>query len=170
MSAPPPQQAAIALGANLGDCRANLEGALAALDASPGVRLLARSRWYRSAPVGPPQPDYVNGCALLAVALEPEALLERLLATERRYGRARGERWGPRNLDLDLLLMGDRRLSTPQLTLPHPRLQERAFVLVPLAEIAPAWIDPISGRSVAELAAALPLALKGEEALAALEP
>jgi 2-amino-4-hydroxy-6-hydroxymethyldihydropteridine diphosphokinase len=147
-----------------------LEGALAALDASPGVRLLARSRWYRSAPVGPPQPDYVNGCALLAVALEPEALLERLLATERRYGRARGERWGPRNLDLDLLLMGDRRLSTPQLTLPHPRLQERAFVLVPLAEIAPAWIDPISGRSVAELAAALPLALKGEEALAALEP
>jgi 2-amino-4-hydroxy-6-hydroxymethyldihydropteridine diphosphokinase len=170
MSAPPPQQAAIALGANLGDCRANLEGALAALDASPGVRLLARSRWYRSAPVGPPQPDYVNGCALLAVALEPEALLERLLATERRYGRARGERWGPRNLDLDLLLMGDRRLSTPQLTLPHPRLQERAFVLVPLAEIAPAWIDPISGRSVAELAAALPLALKGEQALAALEP
>lgn len=170
MSAPPPQQAAIALGANLGDCRANLEGALAALDASPGVRLLARSRWYRSAPVGPPQPDYLNGCALLAAALEPEALLERLLATERRYGRARGERWGPRSLDLDLLLMGDRRLSTPQLTLPHPRLQERAFVLVPLAEIAPAWIDPISGRSVAELAAALPLALKGEQALAALEP
>ena len=170
MSSPPPQQAAIALGANLGDCRATLEGALAALDASPGVRLLARSRWYRSAPVGPPQPDYLNGCALLAVALEPEALLERLLATERRYGRARGERWGPRSLDLDLLLMGDRRLSTPQLTLPHPRLQERAFVLVPLAEIAPAWIDPISGRSVAELAAALPLALKGEQALAALEP
>lgn len=170
MSSPPPQQAAIALGANLGDCRATLEGALAALDASPGVRLLARSRWYRSAPVGPPQPDYLNGCALLAVALEPEALLERLLATERRYGRARGERWGPRSLDLDLLLMGDRRLSTPQLTLPHPRLQERAFVLVPLAEIAPAWIDPISGRSVAELAAALPAALKGEQALAALEP
>lgn len=169
MSSPPPQQAAIALGANLGDCRATLEGALAALDASPGVRLLARSRWYRSAPVGPPQPDYLNGCALLAVALEPEALLERLLATERRYGRARGERWGPRSLDLDLLLMGDRRLSTPQLTLPHPRLQERAFVLVPLAEIAPTWIDPISGLSVAELAAALPLALKGEQALAALE-
>ena len=170
MSSPPPQQAAIALGANLGDCRATLEGALAALDASPGVRLLARSRWYRSAPVGPPQPDYLNGCALLAVALEPEALLERLLATERRYGRARGERWGPRSLDLDLLLMGDRRLSTPQLTLPHPRLQERAFVLVPLAEIAPTWIDPISGLSVAELAAALPAALKGEQALAALEP
>ena len=173
MRAPPPQQAAIALGANLGDCRATLEGALAALEASPGVRLLARSRWYRSAPVGPPQPDYVNGCALLAVALEPEALLERLLATERRFGRARGERWGPRSLDLDLLLMGDRgerRMVSPRLTLPHPRLRERAFVLVPLAEIAPAWIDPISGRSVADLAAALPAALKAEQALAALEP
>ena len=169
MSSPPRQQAAIALGANLGDCRATLEGALAALEASPGVRLLARSHWYRSAPVGPPQPDYLNGCALLAVALEPEALLERLLATERRFGRVRGERWGPRSLDLDLLLMGDRRLSTPRLTLPHPRLRERAFVLVPLAEIAPAWIDPISGRSVAALAAALPAALKGEQALAALE-
>jgi len=169
MSSPPPQRAAIALGANLGDCRATLEGALAALEASPGVRLLARSRWYRSAPVGPPQPDYLNGCALLAVALEPEALLERLLATERRFGRVRGERWGPRSLDLDLLLMGNRRLSTPRLTLPHPRLRERAFVLVPLAEIAPAWIDPVTGRSVAALAAALPAALKGEQALAALE-
>jgi 2-amino-4-hydroxy-6-hydroxymethyldihydropteridine diphosphokinase len=169
MSAPPPEQAAIALGANQGDCRATLESALAALDASPGVRLLARSRWYRSAPVGPPQPDYVNGCALLAVTLEPDALLELLLATERRFGRVRHERWGPRILDLDLLLMGDRRLSTPRLTLPHPRLRERAFVLVPLAEIAPAWIDPVTGRSVAALAAALPAALTGEGGLVALE-
>ena len=175
MSAPPPQRAAIALGANLGDCRATMEAALAALDTSPGVRVLARSRWYRSAPVGPPQPDYVNGCALLAVALEPEALLERLLATERRFGRMRGERWGPRHLDLDLLLVGDQRLASPHLTLPHPRMAERAFVLVPLAEIAPAWIDPVSGQSVAELAAALRdegglMALEHEQTLAALEP
>ncbi|MEB3361817.1 MAG: 2-amino-4-hydroxy-6-hydroxymethyldihydropteridine diphosphokinase [Synechococcaceae cyanobacterium] len=170
MSSPPPQRAAIALGANLGDCQATLEEALAALDASPGVRVIARSRWYRSAPVGPPQPDYVNGCALLAVALEPDALLERLLATEHRFGRVRGERWGPRRLDLDLLLVGAQRLVTPRLTLPHPRLRERAFVLVPLAEIAPAWIDPVSGQSVAELAAALPAALRGEDTLAALEP
>jgi len=175
MSPPAPVRAAIGLGANLGDSRATLEGALAALDARPGVRVLGRSRWYRSAPVGPPQPDYVNGCALLAVALEPEALLERLLATERRFGRVRGERWGPRSLDLDLLLMGDRRLNTPRLTLPHPRLRERAFVLVPLAEIAPDWIDPISGRSVADLASALRgegglAALEDEQSLAALEP
>ena len=175
MSSPSEAQAAIALGANLGDCRATLEAALAALDTSPGVRVLARSRWYRSAPVGPPQPDYVNGCALLAVALEPEALLERLLATERRFGRVRGERWGPRHLDLDLLLMGDQCLASPRLTLPHPRMAERAFVLVPLAEIAPAWIDPVSGQSVAELAAALRgegglMALEHEQTLAALEP
>lgn len=166
MSSQSAAHAAIALGANLGDCRATLEAALAALEASPRVRVLARSRWYRSAPVGPPQPDYVNGCALLAVALEPEDLLERLLATERRFGRVRGERWGPRHLDLDLLLVGDQRLVSPHLTLPHPRLRERAFVLVPLAEIAPAWIDPVSGQSVAELAAAL----RGEGCLVALEP
>ena len=116
--------------------------------------------------MGPPQPDYVNGCALLAVALGPEALLERLLATERRFGRVRGERWGTRHLDLDLLLVGDQRLASPRLDpAPTPQCAERAFVLVPLAEIAPAWIDPVSGRSVAELAAAL----RGEGGLAALE-
>ena len=151
----PPCQAAIALGSNLGDSRATLEQALQALDQEPGVRLLQRSSWYRSAPVGPPQPDYLNGCALLEVTLTPLELLERLLATEDRFARVRAERWGPRTLDLDLLLVGSHTLDTPRLQLPHPRLRERAFVLVPLVEIAPAWIDPITGRSVAELAAAL---------------
>lgn len=149
------QQAAIALGSNLGDCRATLEGALAALDADPDVRLLRRSAWYRSAPVGPPQPDYLNGCAVLAVSLTPEELLDRLQATEARFGRVRAERWGPRTLDLDLILFGDLILSGERLQIPHPRLQERTFVLVPLAEIAPDWIEPHTGRTVAALARAL---------------
>jgi 2-amino-4-hydroxy-6-hydroxymethyldihydropteridine diphosphokinase len=150
-----PQQAAIALGSNLGDSRATLEQALSVLDQGPGVRVLRRSSWYRSEPVGPVQPDYLNGCALLEVTLPAEALLERLLATEDQFGRVRAERWGPRTLDLDLLLYGQLSLDTPRLQLPHPRLRERAFVLLPLVEIAPAWIDPLSGRTVRELADAL---------------
>lgn len=154
MAAPqgPSQQAAIALGSNLGDSLATLEGALAALEAVPGIRVLSRSRWYRSAPVGPAQPDYVNGCALLEVSLSPEAVLEQLHATEHRYGRVRLERWGARTLDLDLILYGLQQRESDTLLLPHPRFRERAFVLLPLAEIAPQWIDPVSGATVAELA------------------
>ncbi len=154
---PPPslQQAAIALGSNLGDSRANLEGALEALDQSPGVRVLVRSSWYRSAPIGPVQPDYLNGCAVLEVALAPEALLDLLLATEQRFGRVRAERWGPRSLDLDLIFYGQLLLRSERLQIPHLRLAERGFVLLPLAEIAAAWLDPVSGRSVQQLAAAL---------------
>lgn len=154
MAAPqaPPQQAAIALGSNLGDSLATLEGALDALDAVPGIRVLTRSRWYRSDPVGPAQPDYVNGCALLEVSLSPEAVLEQLHATEHRYGRVRLERWGARTLDLDLILYGLQQRDSATLLLPHPRFRERAFVLLPLAEIAPQWIDPVSGTTVADLA------------------
>jgi 2-amino-4-hydroxy-6-hydroxymethyldihydropteridine diphosphokinase len=151
-----PQQAAIALGGNLGDVRASVEGALAELNDSPGIRLVRRSAWYRSTPVGPPQPDYLKGCAVLEVSLSPEALLDRLLETEARFGRVRAERWGPRSLDLDLILFGDLRLDGARLQVPHPRLRERAFVLVPLAEIAPDWIDPLTHRTVASLARQLP--------------
>jgi 2-amino-4-hydroxy-6-hydroxymethyldihydropteridine diphosphokinase len=148
----PSQRAVVALGGNLGDRQATLEAALTTLHRAPGIQVLARSRWYRSAPVGPPQPDYLNGCALLAVRLTPEALLENLQETEQRYGRVRGVPWGPRTLDLDLIFYGALRLESERLWLPHPRLRERAFVLLPLAEIAPEWVDPVTGRTVAQLA------------------
>ena len=147
--------AAIALGSNLGDSCAILEATLATLANTPEVKLLARSSWYQTKAVGPPQPDYINGCTLLQVKMPPRSLLETLLAIEVEFGRVRQERWGPRSLDLDLLLYDDLILDTPTLTLPHPRMRERAFVLVPLAEIAPNWIEPVSRKAIAELVQAV---------------
>lgn len=146
---------AIALGSNLGDSLAILEAALIALDEHPDIVLLSHSRWHKTAPVGPPQPDYLNGCALLQTTLEPLPLLEQLLAIELRFGRVRGERWGPRSLDLDMLLYADQRIDTDRLQIPHPRMCERAFVLVPLAEIAPDWVEPVTGLTIAALRAAV---------------
>lgn len=143
--------AAIALGSNLGDPPQILTAALTALAHSPQIALLRHSSLYQTAPVGPPQPDYLNACALVTTPLEPGDLLVTLLALEQRFGRVRRERWGPRLLDLDLLFYGDRILATPTLELPHPRLQDRAFVLVPLAEIAPQWRDPRSQQTVSHL-------------------
>lgn len=142
---------AIALGSNLGDPLVILEGALKSLSQIRGIALQRQSSWYQTKPVGPPQPDYLNGCALLAVELSPPELLERLLEVEAQFGRVRGIKNGPRTLDLDLLLVDDLILELPQLQVPHPRLRERAFVLVPLAEIAPNWIDPVTGRAIAQL-------------------
>ena len=150
-TAPILSRAAIALGANLGDTVQTLNSAIAVLAEQPTIALIARSSWYQTAAVGPPQPDYINGCVVIETGLEPQELLTLLLITEDQFGRVRQERWGARTLDLDLLLYGDRTLSTPQLELPHPRMSIRAFVLVPLAEIAPTWIDPISGRSIEQL-------------------
>jgi 2-amino-4-hydroxy-6-hydroxymethyldihydropteridine diphosphokinase len=143
----------IGLGANLGDARQAVEAALSALAQWPGVRLVARSSLYRSAPVDAGGPDYVNAVAELQTALAPEALLDVLQAIEQQHGRERPYRNAPRTLDLDLLLYGDQVLDTARLTLPHPRLHERAFVLQPLAELAPALRLPGRGALAPWLAA-----------------
>jgi 2-amino-4-hydroxy-6-hydroxymethyldihydropteridine diphosphokinase len=142
---------AIALGSNIGDSHTILSEAIDAIAQTPGIRLISQSSFYRTKAVGPPQPDYLNGCVLLQVEMIPELLLEILLKIENKFGRLRGERWGPRTLDLDILLYSDRIIETPKLQIPHPRMRERAFVLVPLAEIAPDWVDPVSGLTIKEL-------------------
>jgi 2-amino-4-hydroxy-6-hydroxymethyldihydropteridine diphosphokinase len=149
----------VALGANLGDPRTTLEAAVVALDRSEGIRVLAVSPWLRTAPVGGPpgQPPFENGVLELATTLGPRALLDRLLAVEARFGRDRAHevRHGPRTLDLDLLLYGDERIAEPDLEVPHPRLEERLFVLRPLAALAPGRRLPRSGRTVRERVAEL---------------
>ena len=129
----------VGLGANLQDPAAQVRRALDELASLPQTRVLARSPLSKSPPLGPPtQPDYVNAVAALATHLDPFALLKELRAMELRHGRSRdGTRWGPRTLDLDILLYGDRVLDTAELTLPHPGLHERAFVLYPLSDVAP---------------------------------
>jgi 2-amino-4-hydroxy-6-hydroxymethyldihydropteridine diphosphokinase len=126
----------VALGSNLQDPESQLQAAVRALHALDGVRVAATSQVYRSAAVGPgDQPDYLNAAVALVTALPPLDLLDALQAIERRQGRVRGEHWGPRTLDLDLLLYGNQQIDLPRLTVPHPRLAERNFVLAPLADI-----------------------------------
>lgn len=144
---------AIALGSNQGNSLKILESSLNTLARIPGIQLQATSSWYRTKAVGTPQPqpDYLNGCALLAVRQSPEELLTILQATEIQFGRVGKGTLQPRTLDLDLLLYEDLVLNTPDLIIPHPRMDERAFVLVPLAEIAPDWIEPLSGNKIVKL-------------------
>ena len=134
-------QAFVGLGANLGDKAATLEAALATLGALPATRLLKVSSFYRSAPVDAGGPDFLNAVACIETVLAPETLLDALQAIELTHGRERPFVNAPRTLDLDLLLYGDQHISTPRLTVPHPRLTERAFVLLPLLEIAPDRAD-----------------------------
>ena len=128
----------VGIGSNLDDPRAQVLAAFEELDRLPDTRLVRRSSLYRTAPMGhEAQPDFVNAVAQLETGLPAERLLGELQEIERRHGRERSFRNAPRTLDLDLLLFGDAKLSLPQLTVPHPRMRERAFVLKPLLEIAP---------------------------------
>ena len=149
-------RAYIGLGANLGRREETLDEALRLLGETDGLRIVARSELRETEPVGVvDQPLFLNGAAAVDTELSPRALLDALLAVERRLGRVRGgRRWSPRTIDLDLLLYGDQVLDEPGLRVPHPRLHERRFVLEPLAELDPGLVVPGSAR-VSDLLAAL---------------
>ncbi len=140
--------AAIALGSNLGNPLAMVKGAVEVFAHEATTTLVAQSQWYKTIAIGPAQPDYVNGCVVIETRRSPQDLLHLLMAIEQQFGRQRTEHWGPRTLDLDLLLYDSIVLETPELTLPHPRMTERAFVLVPLAELLPDWVHPISRLTI----------------------
>ncbi|MFO1192529.1 MAG: 2-amino-4-hydroxy-6-hydroxymethyldihydropteridine diphosphokinase [Rhodoferax sp.] len=144
-----PVPACIALGANLGDAPATLRWAMQRLGALPGTRLLRSSRLYRTAPVDAAGPDFINAVVLLETCSTAPDLLAQLLALEQLAGRERPYRNAPRTLDLDLLLFGDARIDSPALTVPHPRMAARAFVLVPLAEVLP---QAVPARALAAVA------------------
>jgi len=150
-----PVTAFIALGSNLGDPAGQIRSALRALDKLPDTRLVSQSAFYRNPPAGGlSQPDFVNAVARIETRIGPRALLDRLLEIERDHGRVRDYPNAPRTLDLDIVLYGDSMVQEPGLTIPHPRMLERVFVLAPLAEIAPDAVVPGTGR-IADLAAKL---------------
>lgn len=146
------QRAYIGLGSNLENPRNQVETALDELGQLPSTRLLAASSLYQSRAIGPPQPDFINAVALIETALPALALLDELQALEQLHQRVRREHWGPRTLDLDLLLYGDSRVDHPRLQVPHPELANRNFVLYPLAELAPELTLP-TGTPLAALLA-----------------
>ncbi len=144
--------AAIGLGSNLGDRQATLYGAIDALAEQPQIEVSKVSSFYRSSAIGPLQPDYLNACVTINTSLDAEHLLEILWRIEDQWGRTRTVHWGARTLDLDLLLYADQRINLPQLIVPHPHLLNRNFVLIPLAEIAPDWLYPLTQKSIQALA------------------
>ena len=138
------------IGSNLGDRLAHLQRAVDALAQEPGVRVAAVSRVYETVPVGgPPQDDYLNAVIAVETTLDARALLGIAQRLETAANRVRRERWGPRTLDVDILLVGDEHVDEPDLHVPHPRMTERAFVLVPLADVAPEWAEhDVPGRAL----------------------
>jgi 2-amino-4-hydroxy-6-hydroxymethyldihydropteridine diphosphokinase len=149
--------AVLGLGSNLGDRRAALARAAAAIGALPNVEILGCSRIYETPPAGgPAQEDYLNAALRVVTVLPPEELLAALLAIERAQGRVRPDpvRWGPRVIDIDVLWMSSGAFSAPSLTVPHPRLAERPFAVQPLVDVAPEARDPLSGARYADLPAA----------------
>lgn len=145
----------LALGSNLGDRLANLQDGVVALCAEPGLEGVAVSPVYETAPVGgPDQPDFLNAVLVAATWMPASAILRRGQAAEDALGRLRGQRWGPRTLDVDVIVYGDQASSDPDLTLPHPRAHERAFVLAPWHDVQPGAVIPGRGR-VADLLAAV---------------
>ncbi len=141
-----PERAHIAVGSNMGDRYAHLEAGLAEINAFPDTRIVTTSSIYETLPIGPQQPDYLNAVFAIETLLPPDVLLTAMLQAEKKHLRQRDIHWGPRTLDLDLLLYGERIINSPSLTLPHPHMNERSFVLVPLCEIAPTLCHPLSGR------------------------
>lgn len=144
MTQPSPHRAYIGIGSNLGPRHATIHAGMRDLGRVPGIAVVRLSAIIETDPVGPPgQGPYLNAAAELATTLAPHALLDAMLAVERAHGRDRssGERWGPRTLDLDLLMYDDLTLDEPGLTLPHPRMRDRAFVMIPLGEIRKGSLD-----------------------------
>jgi len=143
----------LGLGSNLGDREVTLSAALAEIDALPNVRLARRSEWHRSRPLGgpPDQAEFINAAAVVETSIPPLTLLAELQDIESRHGRTRSRRWAPRTLDIDVLLYGNEVSETQMLTLPHPRMSFRRFVLQPAAEVAPRMLHPVIGWPVERL-------------------